>query len=126
MDQRGVTSSFIICLKSLEMQSWCKCSFPLAMLSAAKSSSTVPRTRANALALSVLITQPVHKQPFKQWMASRLAWKDLKFNWRGQKMHLSHIRNRNCIWLVYRKPDPWIKFKVNINIADLYIFTICT
>lgn len=42
-----------------------------------------------------LIIPPALKRPFKPWMASRLAWKDWKFNWSGQRMPADPINNRS-------------------------------
>lgn len=40
--------------------------------------------------LWVLTTPPALRPPSRPWMASRLAWKDWKCNWRGPKMPTAH------------------------------------
>jgi len=84
--QTEVTCSSTTSHKSLVMPNLCRCSFPLATSSALRSSLTGPLTRANALALWVSTTQQVHRRQFRQWTASRLEWRDSKFNWRSQEI----------------------------------------
>ena len=101
VDQRAAIFLFTIFLKSLVMQSWCRCSFHLAMSSAPRSSLTEPQTKANALALSASIIQPVPRLLSKPWMDFKLAWKDSKYSWKDQKMLVGHTEG-NTIWKTWK------------------------
>ena len=61
------------------MQNWCKCFFPLVMLSAPRCLLTGRPIKVNALALSALTIQPVPRQPLELWMDSKLEWSVLRY-----------------------------------------------
>lgn len=100
--------SFTICRKSSPIVIWLWHFYHLVMSFRPKCSLTNKPICRNVLALYHMTMQPQLNRPSRRCTVFKLAPKDLKYNWNGQKMQLSHIksiyrsigwiRTRWCLW----------------------------
>lgn len=95
----GATCSSTTCPMMSQIQTSTKCSLPLVLSSAQRSSSTRLRTWASASGSCPSKMPRQHKAPSRLWTVFRLEPKDWKFSWRGPRTATVHTSQGRALKL---------------------------